>query len=89
MTVPEMIQVMVAAAALLFAVGLGAVALRWLWKRTGGAPALGADELEDMRHRLTELEAERGRVADLEERVDFAERLLAKSNETEQLKRGG
>ncbi|HEX7918398.1 MAG TPA: hypothetical protein VF454_03295, partial [Gemmatimonadales bacterium] len=82
------IQVMAVAAGLLLMVGLGATGLRWLWKRTGGAPALGADELEDLRHRLTELEAERGRVAELEERVDFAERLLAKSNEPEQLKRG-
>ena len=49
-------------------------------KRIGGAqPARTPDaaELEEIRGRLAELEAQHLRLAELEERVDFAERLLA------------
>ena len=35
-------------------------------------------ELEELRARIQELEGDRTRVAELEERVDFAERILAK-----------
>jgi hypothetical protein len=35
-------------------------------------------ELEELRARVQELEGERTRVAELEERVEFAERILAK-----------
>lgn len=48
----------------------------------GGAP--GAEvvaELDDLRFRVQELEGDRNRVLELEERVDFAERLLARQAE--------
>ena len=35
-------------------------------------------ELDELRGRVHELEADRARVAELEERVDFAERILAR-----------
>ena len=37
-----------------------------------------AQRFDEMEQRLAELEGAQGRVADLEERLDFAERLLAK-----------
>jgi hypothetical protein len=44
-------------------------------------------ELAELRQRLGELEAQQGRVAELEERVDFAERLLASGGPPAQLHR--
>ena len=40
---------------------------------------------EDMQRRLAELDDVKQRLGELEERVDFAERLLAKQRETERL----
>jgi Tfp pilus assembly protein PilO len=51
-------------------------------------PALQA-ELDQMRVRLAEVESLQHRLAELEERVDFAERLLAQKKEPERLGRGG
>jgi cytochrome c-type biogenesis protein CcmH/NrfG len=45
-------------------------------------------ELDQLRHRLEELEAVPGRVLELEERLDFAERLLAQRRDAERLERG-
>lgn len=45
-------------------------------------------EVEDLRERVRELEAAQPRMAELEERLDFAERLLAQRRESEQLPRG-
>lgn len=47
-------------------------------------PALRA-ELDELKARLYEVEAQQGRVAELEERVDFAERLLASGPQRERL----
>ena len=44
-----------------------------------------ANEVDELRARVAELEAERGQVAELAERVDFAERLLAQRNDAAQL----
>jgi hypothetical protein len=44
-----------------------------------------AEELEALRARITDLEAQQQRVAELEERVDFAERLLTQRREAERL----
>jgi Tfp pilus assembly protein PilO len=53
----------------------------------GGAdPALKAD-LEQMHHLLAEVEPLRARVAELEERLDFAERLLAQAKNPDRLPR--
>lgn len=40
-------------------------------------------ELEQLRNRVEELEAGQARVAELEERVDFSERLLAQSRDAQ------
>ena len=54
--------------------------------RAGPDPALRAD-LERMRHLLAELEPLQARVAELEERLDFAERLLAQAKDPDRLPR--
>ncbi len=40
-----------------------------------------AERVADLEHRLAEVEQDRLRVAELEERVDFAERLLSKGTQ--------
>ncbi len=61
-----------------------------LAKRLEGKSATAADpeEIADLRARVQQLEAEHGRVLELEERVDFAERLLAKQRDTARLGSG-
>ena len=49
---------------------------RRLEAKAGPDPALKA-ELDEMHHRLAEMEPLQARLAELEERLDFAERLLA------------
>jgi hypothetical protein len=44
-------------------------------------PAL-RDEVERLQHRLEEMDALQGRVAELEERVDFTERMLVRGQES-------
>jgi Tfp pilus assembly protein PilO len=46
------------------------------------------DELERLRQRLGEVDALQARVAELEERLDFAERLLARGDTPTSLPRG-
>lgn len=55
--------------------------------RSQATPALQAD-VDQLRARIAEVDALQHRVAELEERVDFAERLLAQKREPERL-RGG
>ncbi len=50
-------------------------------------PALRS-ELEELRTRLNDVESLQHRVMELEERVDFAERMLAQRREPERLGRG-
>ena len=47
------------------------------------------DELAHLRERVAELEGQGARVAELEERVDFTERLLTEARETVRLPREG
>lgn len=47
------------------------------------------DELVHLRERVAELEGQGSRMAELEERVDFAERLLTEARETARLPREG
>jgi hypothetical protein len=54
---------------------------RRLEGRGGNAELL--QQVDDLRERLRELEAVQHRVAELEEHLDFAERLLARPQETE------
>lgn len=53
--------------------------------RFGRADAEGARMLEDIQLRLGELDQLTQRISELEERVDFAERLLAKQREAPRL----
>lgn len=48
-------------------------------------PAL-LEELDHLRARMGDLEAMQGRMAELEERVDFTERLLAQKSESRELR---
>ena len=50
-------------------------------------PAL-RQEVEELRSRLTEMDQLQHRVMELEERVDFTERLLAQQREPERLRQG-
>jgi hypothetical protein len=49
-------------------------------------PEAEPERLNDLEYRVAELEQTQQRVLELEERLDFAERLLAKSHERELLK---
>lgn len=76
----------------LFAMGLGGYrTLRYLKQKVrslegsaGGAAVLS--ELDELRARVHELEGERERLLDLEERIDFTERLLAKRDSRREVK---
>jgi len=59
---------------------------RRLEGRGSGDPALRA-ELEQLHHRLGDVDALQGRIAELEERLDFTERLLAQTREPDRLQR--
>jgi hypothetical protein len=59
---------------------------RRLEGKEGGDPALRSD-VDHLHARLGEIDALQTRVAELEERVDFTERLLAQSREPDRLQR--
>ncbi|HEY7029421.1 MAG TPA: hypothetical protein VH438_17535 [Gemmatimonadales bacterium] len=66
------------------------VATRAIWVK----PGLQGDKVEELgqevdalRSRLNEVEGQQNRIAELEERLDFAERLLAQSREPERFPR--
>ncbi len=80
---------------------LGGLALRWFFHSPIGEAIAegirlrrrrryGGETAETGEHRVAELETElhalRGQLAELAERVDFAERLLAQSREPERLR---
>ena len=82
--------VMIVIASLLAAIIILWPIVRALARRIEGKgaadPALRA-EVEQLQQRLGEVEVLQTRVAELEERVDFAERLLAQPREPDQLRR--
>ena len=58
------------------------------WSRRLGGTSISADvtrELDDLRDRVAELEGSGARLQELEERVDFAERMLAQRADPAQL----
>jgi hypothetical protein len=59
-------------------------ATRAIWIK-GEPGKLGADDLQSLQDRVAELESQVARIAELEERVDFAERMLARREEPHQL----
>ena len=83
--------------AMFLAIGAAAVALLFgpigsaLARRIGGRPEPGDAhaEIEEMRARVTdEVDDLRNRLAEVEERLDFAERLLAHGAQADQLPGG-
>ena len=69
---------------------LGPLARAWARKLEGkvGDPELRA-EIDSLRDQLAEVDGLRGRVQELEERVEFAERLLSQKRDQDLLQRGG
>jgi hypothetical protein len=75
---------------------IGKALARWIESWGGTNAALLAEarsgephRLEEIEHRLAELEAREARVAELEERLDFAERLLTREAAARQLPGAG
>ena len=82
--------------AVLLLLGAAAVVVVLLWPliravasriEAGAAVAESRAELEGLRERVRLLEESQPRVAELEERLDFAERLLAQQREPDRLQR--
>jgi hypothetical protein len=83
-----------AAVVLLLGVGLILAALVWplikaIARRIEGGSAAGEvqAELEGLRERVRQLEEMQPRMLELEERVDFTERIVAKEREPDRLQR--
>ena len=72
--------------------GVGAYAgisiISVLRRRFDPAPRPGVEELDSIHARLANVETLEARVNELEERVDFAERLIAAQHESERLSAG-
>lgn len=76
--------------------GTAALFAAYAWRRQRAIAALpagagfssGEVKLAELDAQAEELHELRGRLAELEERLDFTERMLAKSREPEQLGRG-
>lgn len=68
----------------------GPIARAWARKLEGkvGDPQLHA-EIDQMRDQLAEVDSLRARVGELEERIEFTERLLAQRKNQDLLPRGG
>jgi hypothetical protein len=81
------IQGFAAISMILVAVAVAVTALRWIWVRTGRQPVPDAETLAQLQSALGRLEENEHRVAELEERVDFSERLLAQLQAPERLER--
>ena len=69
---------------------LGPVARAWARRLEGkvGDPELRA-EMDNLRDQLAEMDGLRGKVQELEERVEFAERMLSQKRDQDLLQRGG
>ena len=80
----ELFLVLAASLALL------AIRRRLALRRSGQeqVPAESESRIEELEHRMAELEAGQYRVMELEERLDFAERLLTRDAEVRKLGQG-
>jgi hypothetical protein len=84
----ELYPVMIGASLLVLGVRR-AIALRTVERRGLSTGEMTADRIAELELRMGDLEAAQSRVAELEERVDFTERLLAQgSSERQALRRG-
>lgn len=70
------------------AVLAGPVGRAWARHIERSAAGGAGDELDQLHDRVAELEAGQARIAELEERLEFAERLLTKSSAAERLRSG-
>jgi hypothetical protein len=71
-----------------FLLGVYKLVNRWLDVRAARAAAAPSEELRELQHEVEELRALPQRLSELEERLDFAERLLARDRERAGLKPG-
>ena len=72
----------------LFMVGVYRLVVRWIDRRHGTPLPEGTrEELEELRRQVAAVEELPERVSELEERLDFAERLLAQQREPDRLQR--
>jgi len=79
-TVLKIIIVMAATVGIPIAAYAAVAATRAIWGRpTGAGDRRLQEEVESLRARVEDLERAQTRMAELEERVDFAERLLARA----------
>ena len=67
---------------------LGPIGQAW-GRRIEAKISGGGQQSEELAQRVADLEACAQRVAELEERVDFAERMLSQQREADQLPAGG
>lgn len=81
------IQGFAAISMILVSVAVAVTGLRWVWVRTGRRPAGDTEALGELQAALDRLAENEHRVAELEERVDFSERLLAQHQAPERLER--
>lgn len=92
MTLPPQVTLLIAlgffaACAIVLYPLMKAIGRRLEGRSAGADPALRT-EVEQLRARLSEVEALQHRVMELEERVDFAERLLSQRREPQRLEKG-
>jgi hypothetical protein len=79
------VQGFAAVSMILMMVALGVTGLRWVWQRTGRPATPDADTVAQLQAALARHEEQEHRMAELEERVDFSERLLAQQNQPAKL----
>lgn len=82
------VQGFAAIAVILVGVAVAVTALRWVWLRTGRPVRPGTGSTAELQAAIVRLEDTEHRVAELEERLDFAERLLARQAEVDRLAGG-
>jgi hypothetical protein len=81
----------VAGAVALVAATIGSIAILWLFvrgllRKWSSPPPADAAAIQELRHAVHQLGTD---VAELQERLDFAERVLATRNEPDRIDRGG
>lgn len=78
-------------AGMLTAIILGGGVLRtvrhYIDRRLAKSEAVSTPQIEELTHRLEELERAAGRVDDIEDRLEFAERLLTRAREPGEARR--
>lgn len=79
------VQAFAAFATVLVGAGIGLTGVRWIWQRTGRPSTPDGETLAQLQASLGRLDENERRVAELEERVDFAERMLAQTRPEAQL----